>query len=107
MPDHFDPAEFLSVTGDAVVAANAGGEIIYWNPAAIRLFGYTQEEALGRPLDLIIPERLRERHWSGCIRIAARCRSHLPSRSSARRMHLGSSLRRFATRPSAGRKSAS
>ncbi|HEV7821149.1 MAG TPA: PAS domain S-box protein [Burkholderiales bacterium] len=65
MPDHFDPAEFLSVTGDAVVAANAGGEIIYWNPAAIRLFGYTQEEALGRPLDLIIPERLRERHWSG------------------------------------------
>ena len=65
MHDHFDPAEFLSVTGDAVVAANARGEIIYWNPAATRLFGHTQEEAMGRPLDLIIPERLRERHWSG------------------------------------------
>ena len=69
MPDHFDPAEFLSVTGDAVVAANARGEIIYWNPAATGLFGYTQEEALGRPLDLIIPERLRERHWSGYNRV--------------------------------------
>ena len=65
MHDHFDPAEFLSVTGDAVVAANARGEIIYWNPAATRLFGHTQEEAMGRPLDLIIPERLRARHWEG------------------------------------------
>ena len=65
MADHFDPAEFLSVTGDAVVAANAGGAIIYWNAAATRIFGYTQEEAIGRSLDLIIPERLRERHWHG------------------------------------------
>lgn len=61
----FDPAIFLSVTGDAVVAADAGGEIIYWNAAATRIFGYTQEEALGRSLDIIIPERLRARHWAG------------------------------------------
>jgi PAS domain S-box-containing protein len=65
MPDQFDPAEFLSVTGEAVVAANAGGKIIYWNPAATRMFGHTQEEAIGRTLDLIIPEKLRARHWTG------------------------------------------
>jgi len=65
MAEQFDPAQFLSVTGDAVVAANARGEIIYWNPAATRIFGYTQDEALGHALDLIIPERLRERHWTG------------------------------------------
>ena len=65
MPDQFDPAEFLSVTGEAIVAANAGGEIIYWNPAAARIFGHTQEEAIGRALDLIIPEKLRARHWTG------------------------------------------
>ena len=65
MADDFDPAQFLSVTGDAVVAANARGEIIYWNTAATRIFGFAQEEALGQALDLIIPERLRERHWTG------------------------------------------
>jgi PAS domain S-box-containing protein len=65
MADQFDPAQFLSVTGEAVVAANAGGEIIYWNPAATRMFGHTQEETLGRALDLIIPEKLRARHWAG------------------------------------------
>ena len=36
-----------------------------WNPAAERLFGFTSAEALGNSLDLIIPERLRERHWAG------------------------------------------
>jgi PAS domain S-box-containing protein len=48
-----------------VIAANADGEIILWNPAAERIFGYTGSEALGKSLDLIIPERLRERHWAG------------------------------------------
>jgi PAS domain S-box-containing protein len=51
--------------GDAVIAANADGEIILWNPAAERMFGYTESEALGQSLDLIIPKRLRDRHWTG------------------------------------------
>jgi PAS domain S-box-containing protein len=67
MAIHFDPAQFLRVTGDAVIAADAEGGIIFWNPAAVRIFGYT--EALGRSLDLIIPERLRERHWQGYGRV--------------------------------------
>ncbi len=29
------------------------------------MFGYTEAEALGQSLDLIIPERLRARHWQG------------------------------------------
>ena len=36
-----------------------------WNASATRIFGFTEEEALGRPLDLIIPERLRGRHNEG------------------------------------------
>ena len=51
--------------GDAVVVSDASGAINLWNPAAERLFGFTQAEALGNSLDLIIPERLRERHWVG------------------------------------------
>jgi PAS domain S-box-containing protein len=61
----FDPAEFVRMAGDAIVAAGADGTIVLWNPAAERVFGFTEREALGRSLDLIIPERFRQRHWDG------------------------------------------
>ena len=50
---------------DAVIYADAEGRIRFWNAAATRLFGYGESEALGASLDLIIPERLRPRHWQG------------------------------------------
>jgi PAS domain S-box-containing protein len=61
----FDAGELVRAAGDAIVAAGADGSIVSWNPAAERIFGYTESEALGRSLDLIIPERLRHRHWEG------------------------------------------
>jgi PAS domain S-box-containing protein len=50
---------------DAIVYADAGGVIRRWNHGATRIFGFTETEALGHSLDLIIPENLRERHWDG------------------------------------------
>lgn len=50
---------------DAVIYADAGGHIRFWNAAATRIFGFAESEALGMRLDLIIPERLRGRHWEG------------------------------------------
>jgi PAS domain S-box-containing protein len=50
---------------DAVIASDGRGAICLWNLAAERLFGYTQQEALGQSLDLITPERFRARHWEG------------------------------------------
>ncbi len=50
---------------DAVVIADADGTIVFWNGAAERLFGWSSAEATGQTLDLIIPERLRQRHWAG------------------------------------------
>ncbi|NOZ76762.1 MAG: PAS domain S-box protein [Euryarchaeota archaeon] len=47
---------------DALVSIDAGGRIIFWNPSAERMFGYTPEEAVGNPVTLIIPERYREVH---------------------------------------------
>src|SRR4030042_4128694 len=45
---------------DAIVAADSEGEIVYWNPAAERIFGYSQEEVVGKSvLNLIIPPRNR------------------------------------------------
>jgi PAS domain S-box-containing protein len=60
-----DFEHFVEALGDAIVVADPSGAITVWNPAAERLFGFTQAEALGNSLDLIIPERLRERHWAG------------------------------------------
>lgn len=50
---------------DAVIYADAEGRIRFWNKAATRIFGFSESEALGRSLDIIIPENLRERHWTG------------------------------------------
>ena len=60
-----DCEQLVEVIGDAVVVADASGTINLWNPAAERLFGFTRAEALGNSLDLVIPERLQERHWTG------------------------------------------
>lgn len=54
---------------DATVVADRSGTIRLWNAGAERLFGYSAEEALGRSLDLIIPEPQRKRHWSGYERV--------------------------------------
>ncbi len=64
-----DPAHFadrlVSGMSDAVVYADAEGVIRLWNRGATRIFGFAEAEALGRSLDIIIPENLRERHWHG------------------------------------------
>ncbi|ROT97114.1 EAL domain-containing protein [Altererythrobacter sp. FM1] len=51
-------ARVVDATSDAVVAADRKGTVVYWNPAAERIFGRSREEALGRHVDMIIPARL-------------------------------------------------
>ncbi|HEY4069065.1 MAG TPA: PAS domain S-box protein [Burkholderiaceae bacterium] len=55
----------VAAIGDAVIASDAQGAITLWNRGAERIFGHTEAEALGKSLDLITPERLRQRHWEG------------------------------------------
>jgi PAS domain S-box-containing protein len=55
----------VNAIGDAVVVSDAQGQVIVWNPAAERLFGFSEAEAMGQSMDMIIPERLRKRHWEG------------------------------------------
>jgi PAS domain S-box-containing protein len=54
---------------DAVVIADRAGIIRLWNDAAEHLFGWSAAEALGQPLTMIVPERLRPRHDSGYERV--------------------------------------
>ena len=55
----------LRTRSEAIIAADRDGLICFWNPGAERIFGHAAADAIGHSLDLIIPERLRGRHWEG------------------------------------------
>jgi PAS domain S-box-containing protein len=59
----------IADSNDAIMFADRQGSIRLWNRGAERMFGYSAAEALGRSLDLIIPENLRGRHWDGYYRV--------------------------------------
>ena len=49
----------------AIVIADREGIICSWNRGAEILFGHPATDAIGRTLDLIVPEMMRDRHWRG------------------------------------------
>jgi PAS domain S-box-containing protein len=55
----------VNEAAEAIVVTDPDGIIRLWNNGAERVFGYSAAEAVGQNLDLIIPEKLRERHWKG------------------------------------------
>lgn len=65
----------LASAADAVVLCDRDGVIRLWNPGAERIFGFTAGEAVGRSLDIIIPEPQRARHWQGFDKVIATGRS--------------------------------
>jgi PAS domain S-box-containing protein len=65
MSTSIDPDAVLDAIGDALIVSDAAGNVVLWNAGAERLFGWTEAEAMGRRMDMIIPERLRQRHWEG------------------------------------------
>ena len=65
MQADIDFHQLVDAVGDGVIVCDASGAITFWNPAATRIFGFSASDALGQSLDLIIPERQRQRHWDG------------------------------------------
>ena len=65
MQANIDFEQLLQALGDGVIVCDAKGDITFWNAAATRIFGFTESEAIGQSLDLIIPQRQRQRHWDG------------------------------------------
>jgi len=65
MNEQLDLVQLFNVLGDAVIVSDTNGNIVGWNTAASRIFGFSEAEALGHNLTLIIPERLRHRHNVG------------------------------------------
>jgi PAS domain S-box-containing protein len=64
-------AVLIESADDAVIVADASGAIRYWNSASEAMFGHSREDAVGASLDIIIPEKLRDRHWDGYRRVMA------------------------------------
>ncbi len=53
-------------SNDAIFIRDADGKIVYWNPGAQKLYGYTSEEVLGRDSSFLVPPEYlesRARHW--------------------------------------------
>ncbi len=66
--------KFRSVTEsaiDAIISADHQGVIMSWNQAATGILGYSEEEAVGQRLELIIPKRFHEAHRKGMARFTA------------------------------------
>jgi PAS domain S-box-containing protein len=61
----------LATASDAIIATDRNGLVTFWNAGAVRIFGFAAADALGHSLDLIIPEKLRDRHWRGYERVMA------------------------------------
>lgn len=70
-PDDWLCRQIVQNAQDAIVFADRDGIIRLWNAGAEAMFGYRAEEAVGQTLDLIIPERLRARHWEGYRKVMA------------------------------------
>ena len=63
--------QIVDKAADAIIFADEEGIIRLWNAGAEAIFGYPAEEALGQSLDLIVPEKLRKRHWEGYRKVMA------------------------------------
>ena len=73
--------KLIDSSSDAVVMMDTAGSVVYWNPSAERLFGWSAAEAIGQRLStLIVPPSLRERHEAGVERYIGTRESRLAGR---------------------------
>jgi PAS domain S-box-containing protein len=73
-------AKFRSVMEsaiDAIISGDSEGDIRSWNSAATALFGFTEAEVIGKPIEIIIPERYRKSHEEGIRRVSSGGPSHV------------------------------
>ena len=81
MPPHgINRSRFEAVAAsvqDALIAGDGESRIVFWSPSAERIFGWSESEALGESLTLLMPERLRQAHLDGIHRVAHGGETHI------------------------------
>lgn len=71
----------------ATLVVDTTGQVRAWSRKAEALLGYTEAEAVGRSIELIIPPHLRGRHHAGFSRYVQTGVSHLPEVSISSAVH--------------------
>ena len=66
---------------DGIISADGGGMIIAWNSAARAMFGYEDDEVIGKPLTILMPERYRAGHLNGLARFQSTGEAHVMGRT--------------------------
>ena len=72
--DFASPAAFAAMFDQvpvSLIVSDREGRIVAWNRASESLFGFPAAEVMGKSLDIIIPEHLRDAHWQGYDRSLA------------------------------------
>lgn len=60
--------EVVENSTDAIVSIDEKMQVVQWNRAASRLFGFTKEMMMGNPVEILIPEKFKQQHREGCKR---------------------------------------
>jgi two-component system, chemotaxis family, CheB/CheR fusion protein len=68
---HARLAEIVESSDDAIIAKDLDGTILTWNAGAQRMFGYRVDEAVGRPIAMLIPAELQREEEEILRRLAA------------------------------------
>ena len=55
-------ADIIGISSDAIICTGSDHRIIYFNDGAVRIFGYTADEVMGRPLEMLLPASVRTEH---------------------------------------------
>ena len=77
-PEEFGIGRLFWLTHEAIIGADLASErIILWNPSAERIFGYTTADAVGMPLDRLVPDSLAAAHHQGIHRFREGGEAHL------------------------------
>src|SRR5687768_11924909 len=53
---------FLEVAPDAIAVVDTAGSIVLVNSLAEKMFGYLRDELIGRPIEILVPDRFRVGH---------------------------------------------